>query len=98
MCARGGGRRACVRTFLVHARHFRSLATDERTAGLLAALGDALHYLRRDGHVELAATVVVEEVQWFRALHEQVVHRHRDEVDAYKWAILFSVARYIGGK
>lgn len=51
-----------MRTFLVHARHFCGLAADERAAGLFAALGDALDDLRRDGDVELAAAVVVEEV------------------------------------
>ncbi len=76
---------ARVRTFLIHARHFCGLTADERAAGLLAALCNALDHLRRDGDVELAAAVVVKEVQRLRALHEQVVHRHSDEVDACKW-------------
>lgn len=77
--------RACMRTFLVHARHLRGLAADQRAIGLLAAARDALDDFRRHRHVELAACVVVEEVQRLGALHEKVIYGHRDEVDAWEW-------------
>ena len=47
----------------VHARHLGGLAADQRAAGLLAALGDALDHVGGDVDVELAAREVVEEEQ-----------------------------------
>jgi hypothetical protein len=76
------GRSALIQTIFVHPRHLGSLATDERAPSLTASLCDALYNLRRHGNVELAAPVVVEKIQRFRSLHQQVVDRHGDEVDA----------------
>jgi hypothetical protein len=59
-----------MRTWLVHPWHLGRLSTDERTARLLTARGDALHYLSGDSDVELAATVVIEEVQRLSTLHD----------------------------
>ena len=66
----------------VHARHFRALAADQRAAGLAAALGDARHDLGRARGVELAGGEIVEEEQRLRALHHQIVHAHRHQIDA----------------
>jgi hypothetical protein len=43
---------------------------------LLAARSNALHYVGGDCDVELAAAIIVEEVQWLGALHDQIVDRH----------------------
>ena len=75
-------RRGGVRTSVVHAGHLSGLPADECAAGLRASLRDAFHDPRGGLHVELAAREVVEEVQRLGTLHEQVVHGHRDEVDA----------------
>ena len=61
---------------LVHPGHLSRLSPDEGTARLLAALRDALHHIRGDGDVELAAAVVVEEVQRLGALHDEIVDGH----------------------
>ena len=45
----------------VHAGQLGGLAADERAAGLLAAVGDALDHRLADGDVELARGEVVEE-------------------------------------
>ena len=77
-----GEAREIVVAAAVHARHLGGLAADQRAAGLVAALGDAGDDLARDGDVELAGRIVVEEEQRLGALHDQVVDAHRDEIDA----------------
>ena len=67
---------------MVHAGHLGGLAADQRAAGLAAAVGDAGDDFRGGLHVELAGGVIVEEKQGLGALHDEVVHRHGDEVDA----------------
>ncbi len=64
----------------VHPGHFRGLAADQRAARLDAALGDAGDDAL--GHVDgqLAGRVIVEEEQRLRALHDDVVGAHRDQV------------------
>ena len=66
----------------IHARHLGGLAADERAPRLLAAGGDAPNHGCGGVHVELPAREVVEEEERLGALHENVVHAHRDEVDA----------------
>ncbi len=66
----------------VHARHFGSLAADQRTAGLAAALGDALDDFRGPRRIELAGGEIIEEEQRLRALHHQIVDAHGDQIDA----------------
>src|SRR6185312_11988505 len=66
----------------VDPRHLSSLAADQRAAGLPAALGDAFDDLGTDLRVELAGGEVVEKEQRLGALHDQVVDRHGDQVDA----------------
>ena len=67
----------------IHAGHLGGLAADQRAATELAAARDALHHLRGELDVELAAGEIVEKEQRLRALHEHVVHAHRHEVDAH---------------
>ena len=83
--ALGGANRKAgeiVIAVLVEARHFRGLAADQRAAGFAAALGDAGNDRGGGLGVELAAGKVVQEEQRLGALHDEVVDRHRDQVDA----------------
>ena len=66
----------------IHAGHFGRFAADQGTAGHFATFGDALDDVRGDLLVELAASEIVEEEERLGALHQHVVHAHRDEVDA----------------
>ena len=43
---------------------------------MLAACSDALHHLSSDCDFELAAAVVVEEIQRLGALHDQIIDGH----------------------
>ena len=67
----------------VHAGHLGGFAADQRAAGLFAAEGDALDDLGGGLHVELAAGEIIEEEQRLRALHQDVVDAHADQVDAH---------------
>jgi hypothetical protein len=49
---------------------------------LLTARGDALHHLSSDCDVELAAAVVVKEVQRLGTLHDQIVDGHGHQINA----------------
>jgi hypothetical protein len=69
-----------VLAFGVHAGHLGGLAADQRAAGELAAVRDALDDALGDVDVQLPARVVVEEEQRLGALHEDVVDAHRDQV------------------
>ncbi len=64
----------------VHAGHFRGLAADQRAARQDAALGDAGDDAFRDVHREASGRVVVEEEEGLRALDDDVVRAHGDEV------------------
>ena len=67
---------------LVEPGHLRGLAADQRAAGFAAALGDAGDDRGGGLGIELAAGEVVEKEQRLGALHDEIVDRHRDEVDA----------------
>ena len=66
----------------IHSRHLRSLAADQRTACALAPGRDALHDLGCGRDIEPAARVIIEEEERLGAEREDVVHAHRDEIDA----------------
>ena len=67
-------------TVLVHAGHLCGLAADQRTTGLLAALGNALDDRRGDAGIELAGGVVIEEEQRLGAVDQHIVDAHRDQI------------------
>ena len=73
-----------TRTRGVHPRHLGGLSSDERTTCLLTTLRNAFDHIGGEGDVELAAGVVIEEVQRLCALHEQIVHGHGYQVDALR--------------
>src|SRR5437868_3647097 len=64
-------------------RHFSRLTADQRTAGKLAALGNAFDHVGGDLLFELSAGEIIEEEERLRALHEHVVGAHRHEVDTH---------------
>jgi len=63
-------------TWLVHLGHLSCLSADERTASLLTTHGNSPHHLSSDCDVELAATIVIKEVERFGTLHDKIVDRH----------------------
>ncbi len=67
---------------LIEARHLGGLAADQRAVRLPAALGDALDDPRADVRLEFSTGKVVEKKQRLGALHDEVVDRHGDEIDA----------------
>ena len=64
----------------VHARHFGGFATDQRTAGQFAALGNATDDGSGGIDIELAAGEIIEEEQRFGAKHQNVIDAHRDQI------------------
>ena len=72
-----------VFAFGIHARHFGGFAADQGAAGFFAALRDAFDHVGSACHIEFAAGEIIEEKQRLRALHENVVHAHGDQVDAH---------------
>src|SRR3954468_6569126 len=66
----------------VHAGHFGGLAAYESTACLLAPGGDTLDDLRGSCNVKFPAGEVIQKEQRFGTLHQNIVHTHRDQVDA----------------
>ena len=63
-------------------RHLGGLAPDQRAAGLPAALDDTFDHLAGGRRVELARRQIVQKEQRLRAVHQQIVDAHRDEIDA----------------
>ena len=66
----------------IHAGHLGGFAADQRATGLFAAERDALDDFGGGIHIELAAGEIIEEEQRLRALHQDVVDAHADQVDA----------------
>ena len=67
---------------MIHAGHLGGLAADEGAARLPAAFGDAGDHIARLFDLELAGGEIVEEEQRLGPLHDEVVDRHGDEIDA----------------
>ena len=72
--------REVVFDFGVHAGHFGGFAADQCATGQLAPLGHTRHDARGNVDVKLSAGVVVEEEKTLCALHQNIVHAHRNEV------------------
>ncbi len=66
----------------VHAGHLGRFAADQCATRLPASLGDRGNDLRRNLAVELPGREIVEEEERLRALHDQIVGAHGDEVDS----------------
>jgi hypothetical protein len=71
-------------TSVVHSRHLGRLTPDQGATGLETPLGDPSDDVGSDGHVELGARKVVQEVQRLGSLNDEIINRHGDEVDTYK--------------
>src|ERR1043165_1432110 len=74
--------REIVVACLVQAGHLGGLSADQRAARCAATCGDSFHDLRTDLRRKFSSRKVVEEEQRLGALHDQIVHRHGNEVDA----------------
>ena len=67
---------------LIQARHLRGLAADQGAPRLPAALRHAFDHACPDLGIELSTGEIVQEKQRFRPLHDEIVDRHGDEIDA----------------
>ena len=74
--------RKIVIAVLVEPGHLGGLAADQRAAGFPAAFGDARNDRGGGLRIELAAGKIVEKEQRLGALDDEVVDRHRHQVDA----------------
>ena len=81
---RGADREAgeVVVALAVQSGHLRRLAAHQGAARLVAARGDAGDHLPRLARVQPAGREVIQEEQRFGALHHDVVHAHRHQIDA----------------
>ena len=80
----GTHREACevILAIRVHARHLRGLSPGQPAARLPATFGNACYDGRADLGPETTGREVVEKEERPRACDEDVVHTHRDAVDA----------------
>ncbi len=69
-------------TLMIHARHFRRLATDQSATRQLATLGDAVNDPCCLFQLQLTRREIVKEKQWLSALADQIVDAHSDQVNA----------------
>src|SRR5690606_16936374 len=74
--------REIILTVRIHVRHLGRLATDQGGASLFTPLCDASNDVRRDLDVEAPAGEIIQEKQWLSSLDDDIVHAHRDKVDA----------------
>ncbi|EIM72195.1 hypothetical protein A33O_20475 [Nitratireductor aquibiodomus RA22] len=82
LCRAHGEARQVVILAVIHARHFRRLATDQRASGLPAALGNARNDRRTLVGIEPAGCEIVEEEERLGTLNDKIVDAHGNEVDA----------------
>jgi hypothetical protein len=77
-------RKACevIVVLGVEPRHLRRLAADQRAACKSAAIGNTLDDVDAGLRRELAGGEIVEKKQRLRALYDDVVDTHRDQIDA----------------
>src|SRR4029077_3634482 len=64
------------------ARMLCSFSADKRAACFTATGRDAAHHRLSDFDIELAANEIIQEKKRRRALSQDVVHSHGDEIDA----------------
>ena len=67
---------------VIHARHFRRLAADQRATTGFAAGRDAFDDASGLIDVQLAGGEIVEKEQWLRPLADQIVDAHRHQINA----------------
>ncbi len=69
---------------MVHAGHFGRFSAHQGAARLHAALDDTRDDPLTDVDIEFAGRKIIEKIYRLRALHDDVVHAHRDEIDAHR--------------
>lgn len=65
----------------IHPRHFGGFAPDKGASGNPAAFSDTGDDTFRNAVVELSGGEIIQEEQWFSALHDQIVDAHGDKID-----------------
>ena len=60
----------------------RRFAADQRTTRFTATRSDAAHHRCGDINIELTANKIIQEKKRLRALSQDIVHAHGDEIDA----------------
>ncbi len=74
-----------------------TLLTEQSTAGHLTPVRNALHHGFGDADVQLAASKVVEEEEWFRSMSEDIIDTHCHQVYAHS-VMYITCLRYLQGK
>ena len=69
-------------TFLIHSWHLGRFPTDKCAARLYTALCDSADHGGGLVNVQMSTSKVVKEVKGFRPLHDKIVDRHRNQIDA----------------
>jgi hypothetical protein len=71
-------------TWEVHSRHFCGLSANQSASSLSTTFRDTFDDLSGNVNFKLAASVVVQKVQWLSTLDEKIVDGHGDEINAYR--------------
>lgn len=66
----------------IHARHLGGFSANQRASRLLATFGYASDNRCGDIVIELSGRIVIKKEKRFCALHDQIIHAHRDQIDA----------------
>ena len=67
---------------MIHARHFRRLAADQRAARRLTACRNAVDDAGGLFHIQLACGKIIKEKQWLCPLADQIIDAHRHQIHA----------------
>lgn len=71
-------------TFSVHSRHLCRFSANQSTFRLLAPFSNTLDNCSSYVDVKSATSIVIQEVQGLRALHQQIIHRHSYKINTNK--------------
>src|SRR5262245_11978489 len=79
-----GEARKVILTVRVEGWHFRGLAADQRASGLPTAFRNAFDDRFRLGGGQFSSRQVVQKKAWLCPTVPDVVHAHRDQIDAHR--------------
>ncbi len=77
-----GKTRQVIFVRFIHSRHFGRFTTDQRTAGLPAALRDAFNHRLGIVDFQFSGGVVIEKKQRFSTTGQDVIDTHGNQVDS----------------
>ena len=66
---------------MIHARHFRRFATNQRATGCFTASGNTVDNARGVFNIQFASRKIVEEKQWLSALAHQIIDAHGHQIN-----------------